>query len=73
MTSWHMETLVAGALMVDWHAHVDMAAMDFNSVTVIRLASLIVIGAFYLKIMHLENKLMHSVRTQRCLMSNLDA
>ena len=64
---------MAGALMVDLHAHVDMAAKDSNSVMVIWFAGLIVIGASYLKIMHFENKLMHFVRTQRCLMSNLGA
>ena len=73
MTSWHMEILLAGAPMVDWHAHVGVVAADSNSLMVIRLAGLIVIGSFYLKIMNLENRLMHFVRTQRCLMSNLGA
>jgi len=73
MTSWHMETLLVGAHMVDWQAHVDMAAKDSNSAMVIRLAGLIVIGVSYQQIMYLENKLMHFVRTQRCLMSHLGA
>jgi len=42
-----METLLVGAHMVDWQAHVDMAAKDSNSAMVIRLAGLIVIGVSY--------------------------
>jgi hypothetical protein len=39
---------------------------------VIGFASLIVIDAFFLKIIHLEIKLMHFTRTLRCLRSHLD-